>query len=122
LSQHKSVFVVDDDPSVRRSMKRLLREHGFGAELFDSGTALLDHGGFETAICIVLDINLDGASGIELRRQLAREGVTAPVIYVTGNDSTTNRTAALASGCVAYLTKPFTAQALIESIERAEAA
>lgn len=49
-------------------MNRLLREHGFVAKLFDSGTALLDHGNFDKAICFVLDINLDGKSGIDLRQ------------------------------------------------------
>jgi len=118
----ESVFVVDDDPSVRVSLDRLLRAHGFVVTLFDTAEALLDHDRFETAICIVIDINLDGRSGVELRRKLADEGVTAPVIYITGNDSAMNRTAAVASGCVAYLTKPFTAQSLIDSVTRAAAA
>ena len=118
----QSVFIVDDDPSVRTSMFRLLRAHGFVATLFDSASALLDHGGFERAICIVLDINIDGKSGIDLRRRLSEKGVTAPVIYITGNDSSANRAAAVASGCIAYLVKPFTAQSLIESVARASAA
>ncbi len=100
-------------------MNRLLREHGFATTLFDSPAALLDHANFEKAICIVLDINLDGSSGLDLRKKLTDAGVTAPVIYVTGNDSTANRAAAIASGCIAYLVKPFTAQSLIESVERA---
>jgi FixJ family two-component response regulator len=117
-----SVFIVDDDPSVRTSMFRLLREHGFVATLFESASDLCDRGNFDNAICIVLDINLDGKSGIDLRRRLAARGVTVPVIYITGNDSTANRTAAIASGCVAYLTKPFSAQSLIDSVTRAAAA
>lgn len=122
MPTRESVFVVDDDPSVRVSLDRLLRAHGFVVTLFDTAEALLDHDRFETAICIVIDINLDGRSGVELRRKLADEGVTAPVIYITGNDSAMNRTAAVASGCVAYLTKPFTAQSLIDSVTRAAAA
>ena len=122
MPTRESVFVVDDDPSVRASLDRLLRAHGFVVTLFDTAEALLDHDRFETAICIVIDINLDGRSGVELRRKLADEGVTAPVIYITGNDSAVNRTAAVASGCVAYLTKPFTAQSLIDSVTRAAAA
>jgi FixJ family two-component response regulator len=121
LPARRSVFVVDDDPSMRSSLKRLLRQHGFDATVFESANALLDHGDFSRAACIVLDINLDGQSGIDLRRRLANEGVTAPVIYITGNDSHANRSAAIESGCVAYLTKPFVAQSFIESIERARA-
>nr|WP_271582584.1 response regulator [Bradyrhizobium sp. CCBAU 45389] len=122
MPMRESVFIVDDDPSMRVSMNRLLRAHGFAVTLFDSAAALLDHDDFDKAICIVLDINLDGKSGVELRRKLAAEGVTAPVIYITGNDSPVNRSAAVASGCVAYLTKPFTAQSLIDSVTRAAAA
>lgn len=122
MPTRQSVFIVDDDPSVRTSMSRLLRAHGFVATLFESAGALLDYGGLERAICIVLDINLDGKSGIELRLRLTERGVTAPVIYITGNDSPANRTAAIASGCVAYLTKPFSAESLIESVTRAAAA
>lgn len=103
-------------------MSRLLREHGFTTTLFESASALLRHDQFEKAICIVLDINLDGRSGIELRQKLTDAGVTAPVIYITGNDSAANRAAAIASGCIAYLTKPFTAQSLIDSVARASAA
>ncbi len=100
-------------------MNRLLRRYGFDVTLFDSADALLQHGKFDTAICIVLDIDLGGLSGIELRQCLAAQDVRVPVIYITGNDSATSRAAAHGSGCIAYLPKPFTAQSLIESIERA---
>ena len=122
MPKHQSVFIVDDVLSVRTSMSRLLRAHGFVATLFESAGALLDYGGMEGAICIVLDIDLDGSSGIDLRRSLTEKGVTAPVIYITGNDSPANRTAAITSGCLAYLTKPFSAEALIGPVTRAAAA
>ncbi|MET4762169.1 FixJ family two-component response regulator [Bradyrhizobium ottawaense] len=104
---------------MRASLNRLLRGHGFDAALFESAGALLQHDKFHTAICIVLDIDLGGKSGIDVRRSLTEQGVTAPVIYITGKDSPANRAAALGSGCLAYLTKPFTAESLIGSIERA---
>jgi FixJ family two-component response regulator len=104
---------------MRTSIKRLLREHGFTVLLFESAHALLDHGEHDKAACIIIDINLDGQSGVDLRRRLAEEGVTAPVIYITGNDSHANRSAAVESGCIAYLTKPFRAQSLMEPIQRA---
>lgn len=122
MPRRKFVFVVDDDPSMLRGMKRLLREHGFDAKLFDSASALLSHGDFGGAFCIILDIDLNTESGIDLRRRLAREGVALPVIYITGNDSQGNRRAAMESGCVAYLTKPFAAKSLIEPVARASAA
>jgi FixJ family two-component response regulator len=122
LPTRKSVFVVDDDPSMRMGMKRLLRVHGYNATLFDSADALLSHGDFGRAFCVILDINLNGESGIALRRCLADRGVRLPVIYITGDDSEANRAAAMESGCIAYVAKPFAAQSLIEPVARACAA
>jgi FixJ family two-component response regulator len=122
LPTRKSVFVVDDDPSMRMGMKRLLRVHGYDATLFDSADALLSHGDFGRAFCVILDINLNGESGIALRRCLADRGVRLPVIYITGDDSEANRAAAIESGCIAYVAKPFAAQSLIEPVARACAA
>lgn len=119
MSPRESVFVVDDDLSMRTSMDRLLRGHGFATTLFDTGGALLDHDSFECAICIILDINLGTRSGIDVRRILTEKGIETPVIYVTGNDNPANRAAAVGSGCIAYLIKPFPAQSLIDSVERA---
>ena len=120
MSTRKSVFVVDDDPSMRKGVRRLLCEHGFDVELFESGYALLSHGDRGEAFCIILDINLNNVSGIDVRRRLTEMGIVVSVIYITGNDSPIiNRSAAIASGCVAYLTKPFAAQSLIEPVERA---
>jgi FixJ family two-component response regulator len=113
----RSIYVVDDDPSFRRSMKRLLREHGYGTTLFDSARALLQHQNFDQALCIVLDVDLAGHSGIDLRRQLAARGIAVPVIFVTGNNSDVCRSAAMTSGCAAYLNKPFKPGSLIASVE-----
>jgi FixJ family two-component response regulator len=121
LDQRKVVFVVDDDPSMLKGVRRLLKQHGFETVPFETVEALQDHDDFAQAFCLVLDINLSDGSGIELRHRLAEAGVSLPVIYITGNDSDATRMTAMASGCVAYLTKPFTAQSLIEPIKRAAA-
>ena len=122
LSTRNSIFVVDDDPSIRMGVKRLLIEHGFNAALFDSGASLLSCADFGEAFCIILDIDLNDQSGIDLRRQLLNKDINLPVIFITGNDSDANRSAAMDSGCIAYLTKPFSARSLIEPIERAREA
>jgi FixJ family two-component response regulator len=119
LPRNKAVFVVDDDPSMLKGVRRLLRQHGYDTVPFETAKALREHGDFGQAFCIVLDINLSDGSGIDLCHHLADSGVALPVIYITGNDSHATRMAAMASGCLAYLTKPFTAQSLIEPIERA---
>jgi FixJ family two-component response regulator len=117
----KAVYIVDDDPSMLKGMRRLLTQHGYEAVPFETARALTDHDDFDQAFCIVLDINLSDRSGIDLRHQLAERGVKVPVIYITGNDSDATRMAAMASGCLAYLTKPFTARSLIDPIEQAAA-
>jgi FixJ family two-component response regulator len=117
----KMVFVVDDDPSMLKGMRRLLKQHGYDTVPFETAKALRDHGDFGEAFCIVLDVNLGDGSGIDLRHHLAESGIELPVIYITGNDSHATRMAAMASGCLAYLTKPFTARSLIEPIEKAAA-
>ena len=115
----KSILVVDDNSSMRMCMKRLLSKHGYNVALFDSGVALLSRGDFSDALCVIIDINLHDQSGIDLRRQLADKGVRLPVIFITGNDSDANRSAAIEAGCIAYLSKPFAARSLIEAVERA---
>jgi FixJ family two-component response regulator len=110
---------VDDDLGTLRSVKRLLREHGYSSLLFQSAEAFQDHGDFDQALCVILDINLNSESGIEVRHRLKAAGVSVPVIYITANDKDSVRAAAMESGCIAYLTKPFSAKSLIEPIDRA---
>ena len=113
------VFVVDDDASILRRVARLLRQLGYGSLLFPSAEAFANHGDFGNAVCILLDINLGDVSGIELRHRLKAANISVPVIYMTGNDEPAVRTAALQSGCLAYLTKPFSAAALADNLQRA---
>ena len=115
------VFVVDDDPGMLVSVKRLLRINGYNTLLFSSAKAFENHVDFEDALCVVMDINLEPGSGIELRNGLKAAGNTVPVIYMTGNDNHAVRKAALSSGCIAFLKKPFDARELIEPLHRAAA-
>jgi len=117
--RRKIVLVVDDDPSVLRGLQRLLKAHGFDAKLFDSAESFLLHAHVDEALCLILDINLTGKSGIELRRELTVAGSCLPVIFMTANDSAATCRAAQDAGCIAYLPKPFSAQLLIEAIKLA---
>jgi FixJ family two-component response regulator len=121
LSNKKLVIVVDDDSGILRGVQRLLKEHGFDSRLFQSAQAFEDCDDLQQAICAVLDIQLEGVSGIEVRSRLVSAGILLPVIYITANDSDSIRAAAIESGCIAYLTKPFAARSLIEPIERVAA-
>jgi FixJ family two-component response regulator len=113
----KVVFGVDDDPGTLRGVKPLLRQHGYDSVLFESAEAFENHDDIDRAFCVILDINLSNESGIEVRRCLKAAGSSVPVIYITANDSHAVHMAALESGCIAYLTKPFSAKSLIEPIE-----
>ena len=122
LPNRNLVLVVDDDTTMLSGVKRLLRQHGYDSVLFSSAEAFENHGDFEKAVCIILDINLNnGSSGIELGHRLKAAGISVPVIYMTGNDNPAVRVAPLRSGCIAYLTKPFSAKSLIESLEKVSA-
>jgi FixJ family two-component response regulator len=80
-----------------------------------------DRDDFEVAVCIILDINLNDGSGIELRHRLKAAGSSVPVIYMTGDDKPVVRLAAFQFGCLAYPIKPFSAKSLIEPLGRASA-
>jgi FixJ family two-component response regulator len=121
LPNSKLVFVVDDDPGTLKGVKRLLREHGYETVLFPSAEAFQNHHDFDRACCVILDINLNKDSGIDLRHRLKAAGISLPVIYMTGNDNPAVRMTALASGCIAYLTKPFAAKSLLEPVGKASA-
>ena len=116
------VAVVDDDPGMLRGVERLLRQHAYEPILFSSAQAFKSHTDFENAACVILDINLNDGSGIELRHGLNEAGISVPVIYMTGNDDPAVRKAAVTSGCIAFLTKPFSTQSLIEPLKKASAA
>jgi len=104
-----------------KAVQRLLRAHAFEPILFSSAQAFKSHADFEKAAAVILDINLPDGSGIELRQGLKAAGIAVPVIYITGNEDPTVRKAALASGCLAFLTKPFSAQELIVPLQKVSA-
>ena len=100
--QHRDVvLVVDDDPAMLKGVQRLLRQHDYKPILFSSAEAFRNHTDFEKAVCVILDIKLNDGSGIELRHRLKADGVSVPVIYMTGNEDPAVRKAALKSGCIA---------------------
>jgi FixJ family two-component response regulator len=114
------VAVVDDDESVGRALKRLLRSAGFESDSFRTGTDFLDM--FESIpsyrpACVVLDIQMPGMSGIEVQQKLAGSGV--PVVFITAHDETGIREQALAGGAAAYLRKPFNDEVFLRAVRMA---
>jgi len=97
----------------------MLRQFGYASTLFQSAEAFANQTDFDGAVCVLLDINLGDGSGIDLRHSLKAAGNTVPVIYMTGDDSPAVRASALQSGCLAYLTKPFSAMSLMGPLKQA---
>ncbi|QQC66956.1 response regulator transcription factor [Paraburkholderia ginsengisoli] len=114
------VAVVDDDESVCRAIKRLLRAAGIDAETFSGGDEFLNALSTDPSYrpaCVVLDVQMPGTGGLEVQRRLVPLGL--PVVMITAHDEPSVRVAALASGAVAYLRKPFDAASLIEVVQAA---
>jgi FixJ family two-component response regulator len=118
LPHRNLVLVVDDDPGTLKGIQRLLRQHAYEPILFSPAEAFKKHVNFDETVCVIFDINLKDGSGIELRHRLKADGISVPVIYITAGDDPATRAAALASDCIALLSKPFGTQALIELLKR----
>ena len=117
--QSTIVAVVDDDPGMRDALVRLLASYGFQPAAYESAEAFWECDDGRNASCVVLDINMRGMSGIELRHRLRKRDARLPVIFMTADDHESTRIAAKAAGCVAYLRKPFSAEKLIAAIKKA---
>jgi FixJ family two-component response regulator len=110
------VAVVDDDEGQRRSLARLLRAAGMQPIAYASAEAFRSDLRRPRFHCLVIDVQLPGMSGIELRDQLAAEGIATPVLFVTAHDDPTAREQALAGNCVGYLRKTNSGSEILEAI------
>lgn len=123
MSKGRSLIaIVDDDPSVCRALKRLIRSLGMNAETFASGKEFMDcieaipsfH-----ADCAILDVQMPGMNGLEVQERLTRSGSPIPVIFITAHDEVDARERALAMGAVGFLRKPFNDELLIRTLRAA---
>jgi FixJ family two-component response regulator len=110
------VFVVDDDPSMRRSLESLLRSVGLGVQLFSSAQEFMPAKRPDAPGCVVLDVRLPGMSGLTFQEELAKAGVALPVIFITGHGDVPMTVRAMKAGAVEFLTKPFDDQALLDAV------
>jgi FixJ family two-component response regulator len=114
-----TVFVVDDDASVRRSTERLVRSLGFAVRTYASAPEFLEQARVQGPACLVLDVRLPGLGGLDLQGELARIGMRIPIIFVTGHGSIPMTVRAMKAGAVEFLTKPVRARDLLEAIRAA---
>jgi FixJ family two-component response regulator len=112
------VLVVDDDPSVRRAIKRLVESVGLRAEIFGSTQELLHSERPDAVSCLVLDIRLPGMSGLDFQRELADAGIHIPIIFITAHGDIPMTVRAMKAGAVEFLTKPFRDQDLLDAIQQ----
>jgi FixJ family two-component response regulator len=112
----KVVAIIDDDPSVLRAMDNLISAMGYQTERYASAEEFVDPAMKSEAACLVVDMELGGMSGLELGYHLSAIGLTFPIIFVTGSQDVGMRKGALEFGCIAYLPKPFRADALAKAI------
>jgi FixJ family two-component response regulator len=112
------VFVVDDDPSVRRAIKRLVESVGLRVELFGSAQEFLGSERPDSPNCLVLDIRLPGMSGLDFQRELAEAGIRIPIIFITAHGDIPMTVRAMKAGAVEFLTKPFRDQDLLDAIQQ----
>jgi len=113
------IVIVEDDPSVRQAIKRILHAAGHNAKWYESAEAVVDMEGVMTADCLILDIELPGMSGLELYRSLIRSGLKTPAIFVTAHDGQNMRDEAERLGAANYLTKPFSGRSLLTAVAEA---
>jgi len=116
MTQGPVVFVVDDDPSVRSSLKFLMSSVGLQVESFDSADALLQRKLPDTPSCLVLDVRLRGLSGLDFQRELAARNCHLPIIFMTGHGDIPMSVRAMKAGAVEFLTKPFRDQDLLDAV------
>src|SRR6266404_5941820 len=114
-----TVFVVDDDPSIREALSSLIRSVKLGVETFSSAQEFLRHDRPDAPACLVLDVRLPGLDGLELQQQLIRDGVPLPIIFMTGHGDIPMSVRAMKAGAVEFLTKPFRERDLLRAIEQA---
>jgi len=114
-----TVFVIDDEPSVRKSLGRLLKAAGYRVEAFTSAREFLQRDPNVGVGCLVLDVQMPDLNGLELQRALTETGRHVPIIFITGHGDIPMSVRAMKGGAIDFLSKPFDAKDLLEAIARA---
>jgi FixJ family two-component response regulator len=119
VEQRAVVFVVDDDPSMRTALEDLMSSVGLEVRAFAAPQEFLQSKPPDAPGCLVLDVRLPGMSGLTFQQELAKEGLTLPVIFITGHGDIPMSVRAMKAGAVEFLTKPFHDQDLLDAIHAA---
>src|SRR6201984_1827905 len=117
--QNAFVFVVDDDTSIRESLRNLIRSAGLSVQTFASAKEFLANPRPNAPSCLVLDVQLPGLSGLDLQQELVKDGVQIPIIFITGHGDIPMSVRAMKAGALEFLTKPVNAEDLLDAIQQA---
>jgi len=116
--RNATIYVIDDDESIRDSLGSLLRSVGFHVEVFASTESFLNFPRQDVSSCLVLDVRLPGASGMEFQDHLKKAGIEIPIIFITAHGDIPMTSRAIKAGAVEFLTKPFQKNDLLEAIRQ----
>jgi FixJ family two-component response regulator len=119
IGDASTVFIVDDDPSIRLAIEDLLKSVGLRSECFASAQEFLSTHAGDSPGCLILDVRLPGLNGLNLQRTLTEAGVYIPIVFLTGHGDIPMSVKAMKSGAVEFLTKPFRDQDLLDAIQQA---
>ena len=117
--QSSVVLIVDDDPSIRTALARLLRSVGLQTEVFASAADMLQTGLPDTPSCLVLDVRLPGQSGLDIQSELVKRNCHIPIIFMTGHGDIPMTVRAMKAGAIDFLPKPFRDQDMLDAVSKA---
>ncbi len=119
MKNKETIFIIDDDKAVRRSLSLFLQSVGYEVETFESAEEYLESEKFDGAGCIILDVNMGGKSGLKLQEELIEKGSELPVIFITGKGNIQMSVNAVKKGAVNFLEKPFKEEDILLSVSEA---
>jgi len=114
-----SVFVVDDDPSIRESLRNVVRSIGLRVQVFASAQEFLRCARIDRPACLVLDVRMPGLSGLDLQKRMADAGTDIPIVFLSGHADIPMSVRAMKAGAAEFLTKPVREQDLLDAIQEA---
>jgi FixJ family two-component response regulator len=117
MSENRQIiYIIDDDESVRRALRRLIRSAGWDAETFANAEDFLQSANLRNPACLILDVHLPGLSGLQLQARLHAEDRIVPLVFISAYADEQMREAALRAGAIAFLEKPFEEQPLLDAV------
>jgi len=119
LDERKAVYVIDDDASMRESLRSLFGSVGLRVEAFGSAPEFLERKLPDAAVCLVVDVRLPGMSGLDFQTELSRANIDVPIIFITGHGDIAMTVKAMKAGAVEFLAKPFRDQDLLDAVKLA---